>query len=124
MMNNVVLKLPRQPQAETSQSKNVDEEIESIVRLAVYGKQGERRRGEAWLLTEDRLVIRRVVNTVRVIRQNAQSESRTITDREIYIRYRRLIEQPKDDTNIDEVLRSFKILQALMGGGPSGKLPF
>lgn len=101
-----------------------DLEAKRIVAKVVNGdgsKEWPARRSVRWLLEEDPIDIRRVINTVKTLRQN-----RGLSDRDIYIRYRKNIEKSEGDKDnpVDPRLqKSFSILNALMGG-VSGKLPF
>lgn len=70
-----------------------------------------------WLATADLRDVRRVVNTVREKRRTNSG----MTDRDIYLAYRRLVETPGYS---EKIKRSFDILSAMMGGEPSGELPF
>lgn len=106
-----------------------DTDVENILRKAanvpkeVKGKPTQY--PHRWLSRIDRSDARRVISSVKAMRKNADAKGETITDFEIYLRYRRAIEQPKNGTVSPEVERSFKILSAMMNDDPRrGKLPF
>ncbi len=109
-----------QQQSKTKDTvRDSETDIESIITAAV-----SRGNGYKWLQTEDRLAVRRVINAVRTIREQAKERGEQVADRDIYIRYQKLINKPEGAEKNEELERSFHILQALMGGRPSGKLPF
>jgi hypothetical protein len=92
-------------------------EVERVVAIAV-----SRDKSFSWLRTTDAGEVQRVINTVRQLRQQAQSKGAEITDRDIYLRYRRLADKPAEEKNV-RIMKSYQILEALMGGY-KGKLPF
>jgi hypothetical protein len=111
-----------------------DDQIEEIIRRAVHGpepgkgqseseEQAAMRKGNGWLANEDRAAVRRVVNTVMTLRRQAAAKEQHISDRQIYVRYRLAVERSPREVDPD-LLQSFKIFQALIGGNPKGKLPF
>lgn len=75
----------------------------------------------SWLGRKDPNEVLRVINSVKAIRKNSAEKGETISDREIYLRYRRKVEVGEANDSTQE---SLTILTALMGGKPNGKLPF
>jgi hypothetical protein len=105
------------PRAEAPPAENPKlTEVRRIVAKVVASD-----RQYSWLQREDPKVVLRVVNTVRRLRANATDQQVVISDREIYIIYRRKIETPDSSPELET---SFRIIDALMGGKVSGKLPF
>lgn len=103
------------PKAEAPKENPILEEAKLIVgRITVD-------RRFSWLASEDTSAVARVITTVRTIRQRAADEGKAITDKEIYIRYRWQIEKTDPSPRLSQ---SFRILDAMMGGKPGGKLPF
>ncbi|HSH18123.1 MAG TPA: hypothetical protein VK978_01945 [Candidatus Saccharimonadales bacterium] len=105
---------PRRPEKDT--------EVEQVVGRVV---SGDRQYG--WLRSEDPKDVRRVINTVRAARKSATDKGRELSDREIYLRYRRLADKGESsghDIADPALVKSFKILDAMMGGNIRGKLPF
>jgi hypothetical protein len=104
----------KQPQTEREKA---NQEAREIVRKAIAAD-----RSAQWLARADVSSVRRVISTVRVLRTKAEESGDAISDRDIYIRYRRIVETNENAS--PQVEESLKILTALMGGSPSGKLPF
>ncbi|MEO8863200.1 MAG: hypothetical protein ABI354_02665 [Candidatus Saccharimonadales bacterium] len=84
--------------------------------------------GSEWLMDRERVKktdIQEVVDEAKSAREEAEATGRALTDRDLYIGARKLIDVPESETERDgRNYRSFSILAALMGGKPSGKLPF
>lgn len=96
------------------------QEVDNIVRQAISRDSSGR-----WLANTDKEPIQRVVNSVKVLRKQAKDKGEEITDRQIYIKYRRKIETDSIDEDTKKRLTySTQILLALMGGKVDGKLPF
>ena len=74
----------------------------------------------SWLKSEDPTNILKVLNTITKLREQAKAKGETISDRQIYLRFRRTVE-PKGPE--DSLQTSFRILDAFMGGSPNNKLP-
>lgn len=99
-----------------------DVEVASII-----GQVVARDRQYGWLQREDPRDVRRVINSVRAARQKAMEVGNEVSDRDIYLRYRKHAdrgEQGGRDLADPAIVRSFKILDAMMGGNIRGKLPF
>lgn len=80
---------------------------------------------QSWLRREDRARIKRVIDEIRVIRAEAAAEGREITDREIYLTYRRKVESSElDDDEARVHTEAAQIVSAMMGANPKGTLPF
>jgi hypothetical protein len=105
-----------QTRREAPPKTSLDVEAAQIIQKVV---SSDRQAG--WLAGADRADIKRVISTVRTIRRKAAEKGEEITDRHIYLRYRRLLE--RDDVN-PQTEESFKILAAMMGNNPKGTLPF
>jgi sarcosine oxidase gamma subunit len=106
----------QQARQEAPRRNNLDIEAEQIIQKVVASD-----RQAGWLTGAKRGDIKRVISTVRAIRQKAAEKGEEATDRHIYLRYRRLLE--RDDVN-PQTEESFKILAAMMGNNPKGTLPF
>ena len=106
----------RQTRQEAPRQSNRDIEAEQIIQKVVASD-----RQAGWLTGAKRGDIKRVISTVRAIRQKAAEKGEEATDRHIYLRYRRQLE--RDDVN-PQTEESFKILAAMMGNNPKGTLPF
>lgn len=105
---------PQQPRQEaTPPQPDRDAEVDSVVARAVA-----RNRQYSWVKNESPQDIRRIINTVRTLRANAEAKGAEISDRKVYLKYR-----AKAETN-PELTKSVQILEALMGGDIDGKLPF
>jgi hypothetical protein len=107
---------PRREAPPLSKEERDLAEVQRIVKLVVASG-----REYGWLQREDPKVVLRVVRTVRTLRAQAEVKERTVSDRDIYIRYRRMIETPDSSPRLEA---SFRIIDAMMGGKVSGKLPF
>lgn len=97
-------------------------EVEQVV-----GQVVARDRKYGWLQREDPKDVRRVINSVRAARQKALESGGNLTDRDVYLRYRKHAD--KGETNGRDlaspaIVKSFKILDAMMGGNIRGKIPF
>ncbi len=92
-----------------------DQEVELVV-LSTVNKY----EGSIWLEEISLDVIRDVVSNVKYLRQSNQN----ITDRDIYIDYSYKIQQTNEEFEKKRLTESLIILQAMMGGHISGKLPF
>jgi hypothetical protein len=102
------------PQTERDKA---DQEAREIVRTVIASD-----RSAQWLASTDIKAVRRVIATVRVLRSKAEEKGEAISDRDIYIRYRRIVETNADAS--PEIKESLHILTAFMGGSPKGNLPF
>ena len=71
-----------------------------------------------------------VIETVKTARKKALEKGETLTDRELYLRYRRSVDKPEGAMNDAEKakhqqkLQAYQIFEALIGGNIRGKLPF
>ncbi|MEO7364472.1 MAG: hypothetical protein ABIV43_03115 [Candidatus Saccharimonadales bacterium] len=101
-----------------NKSERQTPEIEAIIKNAVVAD-----RQFKWLQNADRQDVKRVVATVRQLRARAAEEGKELSDRAIYLRYRRAVDKPQGEVD-PAVLQSYKILEALMGGNIRGKLDF
>lgn len=105
---------PQQPRQEATQPKSDgDTEVDNVVAQAV-----SRNRQYSWIKHESPQDIRRIINTVRKLRADAEASGTPISDRKVYLKYR-----AKAETNPD-LTKSVQILEALMGGDVNGNLPF
>lgn len=81
-------------------------------------------RGFGFLQREDPAAVRRVIDKVRGLREDALlRQGGMMTDQRVYRVFRAEVETSEED-NDPELLRSFTILNALMGGSLHGKIPF
>ena len=79
----------------------------------------------SWLRGEPLTNIIRVINTVRMARERADETGEPITDKDIYIQYRKKIEVINGEESDQQRLNgSFKIISAMMGGDKNGTFPF
>ena len=105
---------PQQSRQEATPPKqDRDTEVDNVVAQAAA-----RNRQYSWIKNESPQDVRRIINTVRKLRANADASGTPITDRKVYLKYR-----AKAETN-PELTRSVQILEALMGGDINGSLPF
>ncbi len=106
------------PQSATeARAARAANEVTGIVAKAVAKDPGL-----SWLKTTDTADIARVINTVQRLRARAGEQGKELTDKEVYIKYRRAVEVPPAEVN-PRILNSYKILDAFMGG-VKGRLPF
>jgi hypothetical protein len=103
------------PRAEVPRQRPAHEEAVRVVGQVAANKQF------SWLAREDIAAVTRVITTVRALRKRAADNGEQISDKEVYIRYRWAIEKPDSSSKINQ---SFRILDAMMGGKPGGRLPF
>jgi uncharacterized protein YktA (UPF0223 family) len=76
--------------------------------------------GYKWLNSEDPQNVVKVLNTIERLRTQAKAKGETISDREIYLRFRRAVDTKSQEHSLQT---SFRILDALMGGSPNNNLP-
>ena len=103
------------PTTKQNKIEVTDQEVELVVLSTVNKYQGS-----IWLEEISLDVIRDVVSNVKYLRQSNQN----ITDRDIYIDYSYKIQQTNEEFEKKRLTESLIILQAMMGGHISGKLPF
>jgi hypothetical protein len=116
---------PPPRQERTSKYQEVDAIVAEAERAFYKDNPTATKWNEKWLTRTDKAAIQRVVNSVRQIREQAVEKGETVTDRQIYIMYRRKIETDQlDEATKQRLTGSTQIILALMGGKPSGKLPF
>ncbi len=113
---------PQTPRAAKSPNPEQSSQDQALAEIRIIvARVTANDRQFAWLANEDPANVLRVVNTVKKLRATAAAKQETITDKAIYIRYRRSIENNNPDKTLEV---SFRILDALMGGKVNGSLPF
>lgn len=75
----------------------------------------------SWLQSEQPEDIKRVINTVRKMRQSAVDQGKTLSDPKVYRKYRMKSDRDPDNPRLK---KSVEILDALMLGDFKGQLPF
>ncbi len=106
-------------------SKIGDPDLESIIAKAASAD-----RQFAWLGRADRAQVKAVIDTVKAARAKAAEKGEIMSDRDLYLRYRKSVDKaqgPMSDAERakhKQKMQAYQIFEALIGGNIKGKLPF
>lgn len=113
LLRTMVLGADAQPES------SADIDIDNVVDTVVRGN-----RSYGWLKGTDPSAIRQVIDEVLTLRAAAKAKGEAITDRDVYIHFRKANDPSLSEGNSHEQRALFTIIDAMMSGSLKGKLPF
>jgi len=113
LLRTMVLGADAQPES------SADIDIRKVVDTVIG-----RNRNYGWLKGTDPSAIRQVIDEVLTLRAAAKAKGEAITDRDVYIHFRKANDPSLSEGNSHEQRALFTIIDAMMSGSLKGKLPF
>lgn len=113
LLRTMVLGADAQPES------SADIDIDNVVDTVVRGN-----RSYGWLKGTDPSAIRQVIDDVLTLRAAAKAKGEAITDRDVYIHFRKANDPSLSEGSSDAQRALFTIIDAMMSGSLKGKLPF